>query len=300
MKDTMIRAAAATIRFLGLWLMLCAWAFTASAQPLRVVAWNIEWFPGVTPDASPEEQAAHMEAAQEALREIDPDIFIGQEIRDWQAFDELVSAVPGLRAHAVSSFRRSISREIGPQQVGIASKLKCRGAWWQDFKVLVPRSSRGFTFAALEHPETEKLIMVYGVHLKSNRGSDTEYGAIVNAAARNDQTRQLIAAIGDAAQAFAGAEVQGWIIGGDINTNHDEQFPHCRVVRMLENVGFHNTWRGVPREERLTWRSEEGLPWDPTTLDYFFLSGFGREIRAEIVEVPRELSDHYPILIELP
>lgn len=185
-------------------------------------------------------------------------------------------------------------------QIGIASKLVCRGAWWEDFRVIIPRTARGFSFAALEHPQTGELLMVYGLHLKSNRGGDADAMEEWNAAVRNDQTRQLIAAMADTAQAFGPAPIDGWIVGGDLNTNHDNQFPSCRVIKMLEDLGFHNTWRGVAPKDRATWRSSPDGVYDPTTFDYFLVNGFGQRMKAEILEVPRELSDHYPIRIQIP
>lgn len=283
-------------------LLLSLWGATGGAlgASLKVVAWNLQWFPGGGPEATPEQAQQHMKAVQQALKQIQPDVFIGQEVRDWQAFDELVSAVPGLKTHVVSSFRGEQTREIQHQQIGIASKLRCQGAWWNEFKVMVPRASRGYSFAALQHPGTGKLLMIYGVHLKSNRGGDSAYLAQLNATARNDQVRQIIASTGEAVQSFGGQAVEGWVIGGDINTNQDGQFPQCRVVQMFENLGFQNTWRNVPREERLTWRGEPDAAWEPTTFDYFFVNGFATKIRARMVDVSRELSDHYPIMIELP
>ncbi|HMO50986.1 MAG TPA: hypothetical protein PKE26_07970 [Kiritimatiellia bacterium] len=277
-----------------------ATAFADTPRPLKVVAWNIEWFPGVKMYPTPKQEAEHMKAAQKALREIDPDIFIGQEIRDWKSFDELVSAVPGLKTHVVSSFLLSTTREIGRQQIGIASKLSCQHAWAEAFEATVPRTSRGFAFTALDDPHGRGLILVYGVHLKSNVGGTSDAMARINGSVRNDQARQILSHMADMAMAFGDRPIRGWLIGGDINTNHDNQFPYCRVVDMVETMGFLNTWRGVPRAERLTWRSDTDSVFEPTTLDYIFLRGFGQRVRASIIEVPRPLSDHYPIMVELP
>ncbi len=70
-----------------------------AAEPLRFVVWNLEWFPGKRPTASAEEADAHMKKAQDVLKQVNPDIFVGVEIRDWAAFHELVSVVPGLTEH---------------------------------------------------------------------------------------------------------------------------------------------------------------------------------------------------------
>ncbi len=271
----------------------------AAAEPLRIVCWNIEWFPGLRPTASAEDAAAHMKACQEALREMDPDIFVAQEIRDWDAFHELTSAVPGLVVHVVSSFRNP-EGVIRPQQIAIASKLKCRGAWWEPWQANHPDISRGFSFAALEHPNGE-LLMIYGNHLKSNAGSDTPEGEQNVADMRAEQARQLLAHRSEAATAFSARPIMGWIATGDFNTNHDGQFPRCKVIEILTKGGYYNTWTGVPREQRLTWRSHpdpERRRFEPTTFDYFFTTGIKRT-KAAIIDVPRELSDHSPIVLTI-
>ncbi len=275
----------------------------ASENGPRLVCWNIEWFPGLRPTAPAEDADAHMKACQDALREIDPDIFVVQEVRDWDAFHELVSVVPGLTVHVTSSFRDTQTGAIRPQQVGIASKWKCRGAWWQHWEANHPNLSRGFAFAALEHPDGG-LLMVYGNHLKSNGGSHTPEGEQNVADIRAEQTRQLLAHREEARAAYHGQEIFGWVASGDFNTNHDNQFPLCQVVKMMTDGGYFNTWSGVPREDRLTWRSDpvvEKRRFEPTTFDYIFTQGL-KENQAGIIEVPRELSDHYPIqlIVEKP
>ncbi len=277
-------------------LLTTAWSQTA---PLKTISWNMEWFPGKRPTASSEEAAAHMKAGQDALKAMNPDIFVGVEVNDWNAFHEVCSVVPGLVVHVVSSFVDPQSGEIRPQQIGIASKLKCQGAWWEAWKANVPNISRGFSFASLEDPDGKGLIMVYGNHLKSNRGSDTPEGAKNVGTMRDEQATQLLRHMKDMSVAYGNRPIRGWIAGGDFNTNHDGQFPECHVVDLLTKGGFHNTWLNVPKENRLTWRTEPGGRFEPTTFDYLFVKGFG-EITASAVGVDMAVSDHLPVQLLLP
>jgi endonuclease/exonuclease/phosphatase family metal-dependent hydrolase len=265
------------------------------AAPLKYVSWNMEWFPGHRPTASATEADAHMKAAQAELKKINPDIFVGVEIRDWAAFHELVSVVPGLTVDAVSSFCDSVTGELRPQQIGIASKLTCHAALWENWAANVPEMSRGFTFAALEVPE-HGLLMVYGNHLKSNRGSDDEAGAKNVADMRNDQARQLIANREKIKKAFAKQTIFGWIASGDFNTNHDGQFPLCQAVKIITEGGYFNTWANTPKEKRLTWHPEPKSKFEPTTFDYIFTDGL-KQTDAVMLKVPDGLSDHWPISI---
>ncbi len=270
----------------------------ADAEPLKVISWNMEWFPGKRPTASAAEADAHMKAGQEALKLLNPDIFIGVELTDWDAFHQLCSVVPGLTVHVVSTFTDPLTGEIRPQQIGIASKLKCHGAWWAAWKANVPNISRGFSFAALAAPDGG-LIMVYGNHLKSNRGSDTAEGAKNVGAMRDEQAKQLLQHMKDMEVAYTKYSIKGWLAAGDFNTNHDGQFPECHAVEILTTGGFYNTWLGVPKEKRLTWHDHPGGKFNPTTFDYIFAKGLG-ELTASTPMADEKVSDHLPVQLLLP
>ncbi len=269
---------------------LCLAPLLSAAEPLKFVSWNIEWFPGHRPTASAAEADAHMKIAQEALKKIDPDIFVGIEIRDWAAFDELVSAVPGLNCHVVSSFCDPITGELRPQQIGIASKLKCHAAMWENWAANVPEMARGFSFAALDVPD-HGLLMIYGNHFKSNRGSDDDAGAKNVADMRNDQARQLLAHREKIKKAFTKENIFGWIAAGDFNTNHDGQFPLCQAVKIITEGGYFNTWANTPKEKRHTWRPDEKSKFEPTTFDYIFTAGL-KQTDAVMINVAEGVSDH--------
>lgn len=274
-------------------LIAVSFATAHAATPLKVVTWNLEWFPGKRPTASAKDAEDHMKNARAALLKINPDVFVGVEIRDWAAFDELVSAVPGLKTHVVSSFVDPGTGEIRPQQVGIASKLTCRAASWEAWKANVPNISRGFSFAALEGKSGD-LLMVYGVHLKSNGGDAADVAAM-----RLDQTKQLIAQRAVVEKAFLGRNITGWIATGDFNTNHDGQFPLCKVTEELTTAGFRNTWADTPKKDRLTWTTRPDSKFEPTTFDYFFTIGLG-DLKASMLSTSTEISDHHAIQITVP
>lgn len=272
-------------------LTLCG--FLHAGTPLKVITWNLEWFPGQSPKASTKEAADHMKDAQEALKKLNPDVFIGVEIRDWAAFDELVSVIPGLKPHVVSNFIDPTTGEVRPQQLAIASKLVCRAASWEPWKPTLPEMARGFSFTALEQKNGE-LLMVYALHLKSNRGDPAEVAAM-----RNEQTTQLIAHRPIIEKAFLGKTIGGWILTGDFNTNHDAQFPLCKVAELLTTAGYRNTWADTPQKKRLTWVSRPDSEYKPTTFDYFFTFGLG-DLNATLLDTSEKLSDHKAIGLAIP
>ncbi|TAG08974.1 MAG: hypothetical protein EAZ42_08590 [Verrucomicrobia bacterium] len=253
----------------------------------------MEWFPGNRPTASEKEADKHMEQGKKALAKLNPDIFIGVEIRDWAAFHELCSAVPGLTVHVVSSFFDPETGEIRPQQIGIASKLKCRAALWEPWQANVPNLSRGFSFAALEHP-SGALLMIYGNHFKSNRGSDTPEGAQSVADMRNESANQLVMHRDKMRVAFSNHEIMGWIVAGDFNTNHDGQFPLCRAIEILMSSGLYDTWTNTPPEKRHTWLPDKDTDFKPTTFDFILTDGIKRQ-DAILIDMEEGMSDHPPI-----
>jgi hypothetical protein len=68
--------------FLRSAVFMCLLATPCLAGEFRLVTWNIEWFPGMSPGASGEAAAKHTEDVQRAIAEMNPDILVMQEIRD--------------------------------------------------------------------------------------------------------------------------------------------------------------------------------------------------------------------------
>lgn len=275
-------------------------AFLVSGQagekrPLRVVAWNIEWFPGKSPEPLPEKEKEQIAVVQEVIRQLDPDILLCSEIRNWAAFEEVVRVVPGLRIHAVSAYPSNSDGSLSRQQLTIASRLACVAAWTESFDPTIPSLSRGFAFAALRLPDSPQLLLVYSVHFKSNR-SRNEAEADLNFRMRNESVRQILHHIETMKTVTLAREgVRGVIVGGDINTNEDGQFGDT-VVRDFVQAGFWNTWQSVPREQRLTWRGSEEF--SPTTFDYIFTQGLGKPV-ARMGGTPATSSDHDAVIVEI-
>lgn len=292
----MMRIAWFTVLFLGFFYFSAFAENSLGEKSLKIVTWNLEWFPGRVPEPTPEQEQAHLAAVQAALRELDPDIFIALEVRDWAAFQEAIQGVPGLRVHVVSSFRNGETGEISSQQICIASKLKCRAAWAEEFTQTIPTMTRGFAFAALVNPEKEKLIMVYGVHLKSNRAR-YEKETRLNYLLRDESAEQLLQHISTMGRlTFKSQSIDGWVVAGDFNTNHDKQFGD-KVIEKFTSKGFTNTWGKVPQEKRQTWRGNPKFA--GTTFDYILVRGLGLPT-AFLGQASSECSDHEAVVVQIP
>jgi len=267
----------------------------AAGDGLNIIAWNVEWFPGRKNFARREEMRAHADLVSAELKKLDPDIFLAQEMRDWDSFARLCDHVPGLRAAAVSAFPSRRTGEYWRQQVAVASKLPVLAAWselWTESDKLKP--PRGFTAAVLRLPGEGSMrhLLVYSLHLKSNL-AENEEETKQNYRERNESARQLLAHIRDMTENVFKGSIVGIVIGGDFNTNQDGQFGD-NVINILTDAGFNHTWEGVPAAQRATWRGTEVH--QTTTFDHIFTKGLGRP-RAELVDLPSEASDHRPVRI---
>jgi endonuclease/exonuclease/phosphatase family metal-dependent hydrolase len=266
-------------------------------REVSIIAWNIEWYPGKRRFAVRDERWAHADLVKAELKRLDPDIFLAQEIRNWEAFGDLCDAVPGLRPVALSAFYGPLDGEYWDQQIGIGSRLPVMAAWSEPWQMGDVKPRRGFTAATIRIPRSLDLLLVYSLHLKSNLADDHE-DRLLNYRMRDESIRQLLEHIRYMKETVFVDRIVGVIVGGDFNTNNDEQFGD-NAIQMMIDAGFHHSWEGVPREERLTWRGSNRF--QPSTLDHFFTKGVGEPI-AELLEVADETSDHWPlrITIEIP
>jgi endonuclease/exonuclease/phosphatase family metal-dependent hydrolase len=259
---------------------------------LSVISWNIEWYPGREPDASDSQAEDHAKTVKKELKKLNPDIFLAQEVRDWDAFIDLCATIPDLQVAAVSHYLQG--RSVGKQQTAIASKLPVVAAWYDNWKPARDQPPRGYTAAVVQIPGTENLLLVYSLHLKSNRAKGPQ-DTKSNYAQREESARQLLAHVEEMEGKAFKERIVGVIVGGDFNTNHDGQFED-ETIDILTKAGFTNTWDGVSRKRRETWAG--GGNYEPTTFDYIMTKGLGAP-RADLVDVPEEASDHRPVMLEI-
>ncbi len=171
------------------WLIVLLLVAQASlAGQTSIVTWNLKWFPGGGPTSTPAQRAVHMSAAKDALIGMSPDVFCAQEIRNWDVFAELTSIKPKLVPEVVSSYRDSPEGgALSIQQIGVATRLPAIGAWSEAFRLAEDSPPRGFSFVAVQLEDGRRLL-VYSVHLKSNRGDLPE-----NIARREEAAEQIVA-----------------------------------------------------------------------------------------------------------
>ena len=258
----------------------------------RITTWNLEWFPnGSAREAPQEKQAQRIKAAADVLKELNPDILLLQEVRDYDACNRLAEAIqPGAYTVAICSAFKG-----GKQEEAILAKIPAQAAWsesWKSMEGIDP--PRGFAFAWFKIGNAN--IGVYSVHLKSNL---VTHGDPVAETAKNIRKReiaidQLMTHVLD----FIGAKIPAinrFIIGGDFNTNHDQaMFAAEKTVNLLASGGFQNSFEGLPLSQRVTHPANHGFP--DATFDYFFSKNV---LMGKPMITQTNVSDHLPVTCDV-
>jgi endonuclease/exonuclease/phosphatase family metal-dependent hydrolase len=262
---------------------------TITLKPLTFTFWNLEWFPGNRPKANVLEKARHIELVHEIFGKMRPDIVGMSEVHDYAAAELAIKTLPGFKVDVCANFPAGSSPDT--QQVAIASRLQPLSAWAERWKSGPQTPPRGFVFAAYQLAP-QKVLLVYVVHFKSNRGNTP-----ANAEMREESSRQLLDHIGAMEKAYEKlGNVNVWI-GGDFNTSlDDERFKNEKTIRNLQAQGFRWSWQNMRPSERVTIPGDGRFP--PGTFDHIFYRG-GTLVKAWVTETTIEASDHRPVSVTI-
>lgn len=263
-------------------------AVTCSAQvPVRVVTWNLQWFPGRTPAPGKVAADAHIAEVREALPKLQPDILVLEEVAGEDPVKEALTGLPGFQVAVVSRFK-SANGLIEAQQIAICSRFPARFVYSAQWEKGWAGAPRGFAFASLDCGPGGSL-NVYGLHLKSNLGNPQ-----INTAKREDAAEQLLrhraATLAESPE--AGSQ---WIVCGDFNTDSvNTAVPSERTFPLLLKAGFHWTFDGLPLTMRVTCPAKGQYP--DACFDHIFTLGIA-EACAKPLPIPG--SDHLPVAADI-
>ncbi len=259
-----------------------------SDQTVTVAFWNIQWFPGGKPDASGPAENKQITAVHSEITKVNPDIIGMEEIRNWNAASLAVQPLAGMKVDVCANFPPREGQNEA-QEVAIASRFQPVSAWVEEWKPAgAATPPRGFAFAAYE-PKPHQVLLVYGVHFKSNRGELSE-----NVPIRQEATRQLLAHMAAMEKAYANMGRLAWIVGGDFNTSLDDpRFAAETSLRQLVKSGLSWAWQNVPASSRMTLHGDKYYP--PACFDHIFYRGLTLR-QARVVETTRQSSDHKPVV----
>jgi endonuclease/exonuclease/phosphatase (EEP) superfamily protein YafD len=282
-----------TLSRLAAFILFCASLFaqtTPSPQPaasrtqLAVTFWNIQWFPGRRPNASRAEENRQVRSVHADVALLNSDIIALEEVRDYSHAAVAVKPLSGFKVDVCSTFPPR-EGQIEGQQVAITSRLAPLSAWselWKPSGAIVP--PRGFAFAAYEIAPRQ-LLLVYALHLKSNRGEIHEDMRI-----REESMLQLIAHMNAMEKAYAKLGALSWIVGGDFNTAPDElRFASEKTLVSLRAQNFRWAWEGMPFKSRITVPAD--LRYPAASFDQIFYRG-ATLLRASVANTSPQSSDH--------
>src|SRR5262249_29111344 len=153
---------------------------------------------------------------------------------------------------------------------------------WKHGGVIVP--PRGFAFAAYQLSPNQ-VLLVYGLHLKSNRGEVHEDVRI-----REESIRQLLSHMNAMKEIYGKKDALTWIVGGDFNTTPDEpRFGREKTIPLLRSAGFSWAWQGIPASSRITMPGD--LRYPAAAFDQIFYRG-ATLLRAWVTNTSIRSSDH--------
>jgi endonuclease/exonuclease/phosphatase (EEP) superfamily protein YafD len=263
----------------------------ASPQTARVAFWNIQWFPGRHPNASVASERSQIASVHRDMRWINADVIGMEEVRDFDNATIAISPLAGFKVDVVSDFPAREGQDVG-QQVAIASRFPPLSAWvemWKPNGALVP--PRGFAFAAYE-VAPRHVLLVYAIHLKSNRGEISEDIAI-----REESMQQLIGHIHEMNDAYGKLGSVSCIVGGDFNTAPDDsRFADETTTSILRDDGFSWCWENIPFARRITLPADKLFP--AACFDHIFLRN-AKINSARVIQTSRRSSDHNAIFAEV-
>ena len=263
----------------------------APPQLVRVAFWNIQWFPGRHPFATASSERTQTASVHRDMHKINADVLGMEEVRDFSKAAIAVLPLSGMKVDVISNFPPREGQDVG-QQVAIASRFQPLSAWiemWKPNGALVP--PRGFAFAAYE-AAPHHIVLVYAVHLKSNRGEVSEDIAI-----REESMRQLAAHMHAMNDAYGKLGTVSCIVGGDFNTAPDDsRFATEKTTRMLRDNGFSWCWQGIPFSHRISLPADKLFP--AACFDHIFVRN-GKFNSAQVIEMSRRSSDHNAVFAEV-
>lgn len=262
-----------------------------SPATITAAFWNIQWFPGRRPNPSRTEENRQIRAVHRDLAQLTADILGLEEVRDAEHASLAIQPLSGFKVDVCSSFPAREGQQEA-QQIAIASRLRPTSAWaeaWKPGGAIMP--PRGFAFASYQVSPTQ-VLLVYALHLKSNRGEIHEDMRI-----REESMRQLISHMRAMKDAYGPMGTLSWIVGGDFNTTPDEpRFAKEKTVPALLAGGFNWAWQGIPPSSRITMPAD--LRYPAAAFDQIFYRGATLG-RAWVANTSPQSSDHRAVNVVL-
>jgi endonuclease/exonuclease/phosphatase family metal-dependent hydrolase len=244
---------------------------------------------------TPKVQQGQLQEAADALKKLNPDVIVLQQVTDWKTCTALAQALEPEKYQVVicSGFRDARTKKLGRQQVAILSRSKAYISWTEAWQTngATEALPGGFAFAAIHIGD--KNAGIFSLQLSDDSAADSR--STEQQAARERSVRQLIRKL-TALQNWTTNRLDTLVVAGDFNTTpDDEQLAYEKTLPLLTGFGFENALANLPLEQRVTLPGSGGQP--DATVDYIFTRGAGRVTTPQIVQTA--LSAHCAVTCDL-
>jgi endonuclease/exonuclease/phosphatase family metal-dependent hydrolase len=270
---------------------------------IRVMAWNIQWFPGRKPRAAlPKEEEKQIRAINKILNQEKPALFFASEVRSLAHLQKLKPGSAPL-SWACTQIPRTEEegQDMYNQGLALISQVPWKRVWALDFSDLAAGYDRPYRgILGAEFPLTQnRSLYLYGVHLKSNRGNP--------ASARMRRERAMEYLRWDWNRLGLNPKKNLILLVGDFNTSLNmSAYREEQTLRSLLDFGFIDGAEGTPSHKRMTLPASKDGRYPPADFDQMLLSPAladlmpGGKPWANVVPTPSAASDHYLMKMELP
>jgi endonuclease/exonuclease/phosphatase family metal-dependent hydrolase len=267
--------------------------------PLSWLTWNLEWFPGRSPESKLDIQQGHIRKVRAFLKKIHPDLAIFQEVVSVTAISVAAGDYPW---RAVTRFQRAPDEDenLPPQNIALVSRKPWKEVWELDFHQLPvneERPVRGFLGAEFMDPAGQR-ITVYGVHLKSNRG-----GREASAKRRKKAMEYLH---WDWCRRSLDPREEAILIAGDFNCSlKNPEFFQEKTIRGLLKEGWISVSQEMAWPQGATVRENRLAKYPPADFDHILLSpgwikNYGEKWKDVYVFRDKDVpSDHFPLCMKV-
>lgn len=244
-----------------------------AAEPVRIVSWNLKSLSQAADRNAPLD--ARLNSAALALRKLEPDVILLQEVPDWKTAADLASRIdPRFGVRICSAYERAVGGR-SPHQMAVLSHFRGSITFHEAWQGVPGDEGYGYAFAMLD------------VH-----GRRVGFASLVlpDAAATDESAGRLMAA----GQFFAKlAEIRSWrdnppaafFFSGTLSAGSEVS---DAVLQRARTEGFINAFLNLPGESRVTLRARDGRPALP--VDHIMGEGGGYSAPAQLTSTI--VSDH--------
>lgn len=284
------------------WLALAALLLVPSsqAQPLRVTTWNLQPPFARTNASAANTNGIRIPSVAAALKKLNPDVILLQQVTDWAMCDELAAALKPATYKVVvcSAFRDGRSGALRKQQVAILARPRAKAyfSWSEPWtNRAVPALSGGCAFAAFQIGKER--VGFFSVQVGSASAGATNRQQIAvspekRLAATVEQLLAQVKSVGN----WVTNRVQTFVVGGTFGLSAGQQTAlQGAPLELLQEAGFGDVFEDAPAAERATLRGKAGQP-GPVG-DYLFAQPANCATNPAVARM--SVARHYPVTCEV-